>query len=217
MRCAAFAGGRRVFDLPIDHVIYGVHDLDAAAARLNGEHGLGFIRGGRHPGGTANSVAPIEPPQYLELITVVDRAGENAKLVEREMNGDERFVGWAIAPDDLDAVAARLGIEPFAGSIENPDGSTGSWRILGDTNDSAYPFFIEYDGDAGVRRRRWAERRADAGNNWVRGVTFVEVGADPERMRAWIGDDTIPVRCIEGEHGVLAVGLATERGEIVLR
>jgi hypothetical protein len=203
--------------VPIDHVIYGVQDLDAAAARLNGEHGLGFIRGGRHPGGTANSVAPIEPPQYLELIAVVDPAGDTARTIQREMNGEERLVGWAITPDNLDAVAERLGLEPIVGSIENPDGSTGSWRVVGDPEDSAYPFFIEYDGDADVRRRRWAERRAEAGNNWVRGVTFVEVGADPERMRAWIGDDTIPVRCIEGESGVLAVGLATEKGEIVLR
>jgi hypothetical protein len=203
--------------VPIDHVIYGVRDLDAAAARLNAEHGLGFIRGGRHPGGTANSVAPLEPPQYLELIAVVDPAGDTAQTIEREMNGEERLVGWAITPDDLDAVAARLGLEPLVGSIENPDGSTGSWRVVGDPDDNAYPFFIEYDGDAEVRRRRWAERRAESGNNWVRGVTFVEVGADAARMREWIGDETIPVRCIEGEQGVLAVGLATEKGEIVLR
>lgn len=201
----------------IDHVIYGVHDLDAAAARLNAEHELGFVRGGRHPGGTANSIAPLEPPQYLELISVADPAGESAQMIQRAMDGEERLVGWAIEPDDLDAVAARLGLEPFVGSIENPNGSTGSWRLVGDTQDNAYPFFIEYDGDPEVRRRRWAERRAESGNNWVRAITFVEVGADPDRMRAWIGDDTIPVRCLQGEQGVLAVGLATERGEIVLR
>jgi hypothetical protein len=201
----------------IDHVIYGVQDLDTAAARLNGEHGLGFIRGGRHPGGTSNSIAPLDPPQYLELIAVADPAGELAQMLAREMNGDERLVGWAIEPDDLDVVAARLGVEPIGGSIENPDGSTGSWRIVGDTDDSAFPFFIEYEGDTEVRRRRWAERRAEAGNNWVRAVTFVEVGADLGRMREWIGDDSVPVRCIEGERGVLAVGLATEKGEIVLR
>jgi hypothetical protein len=133
------------------------------------------------------------------------------------MDGAERFVGWAIEPDDLDAVASRLGIEPLVGSIENPNGSTGTWRIVGDTSDSAFPFFIEYDGDPEVRRRRWAERRAESGNNWVRAITFVEVGADADRMRAWIGDDSIPVRCLEGEQGVLAVGFATDKGEIVIR
>jgi hypothetical protein len=201
----------------IDHVIYGVQDLDAAAARLNAEHGLGFIRGGRHPGGTSNSIAPLDPPQYLELIAVVDPAGELAQMLARGMDGEDRLVGWAIETDDLDAVASRLGIEPYAGSIENHDGSTGTWRVVGDPNDNALPSFIEYDGDPEVRRRRWAERRADSGNNWVRAVTFVEVGADVDRMREWIGDDSIPVRCIEGERGVLAVGLATEKGEIVLR
>jgi hypothetical protein len=203
--------------LRIDHVIYGVHDLDVAAARLNGEHELGFVRGGRHPGGTMNSIAPLESPQYLELITVADPAGETAEMLQREMDGEERLVGWAIEPDDLDAVAARLGIEPFVGSIDNPNGSSGTWRIVGNEEDSAFPFFIEYDGDPEVRRRAWAERRAEAGNNWVRAITFVEVGADAEAMRAWIGDDSIPVRCIEGERGVLAVGLASEKGEIVIR
>lgn len=201
----------------IDHLIYGVHDLDVAAARLNADHELGFVRGGRHPGGTANSIAPLEPPQYLELIAVADPAGETAQMIQRSMDGEERLVGWAIEPDDLDAVAARLGLEPFVGSIENPNGSTGSWRIVGDATDNAFPFFIEYDGDAEVRRRSWAERRAESGNNWVRAITFVEVGADADRMRAWIGDDTIPVRCLEGEQGVLAVGLATEKGEIIIR
>ncbi len=201
----------------IDHVIYGVQDLDAGAARLNREHGLGFIRGGRHPGGTTNSIAPLDPPQYLELIAVADPEGQLARTLERWIDGEDRLVGWAIETDDLDAVAARVGLEPSAGSIENHDGSTGTWRVVGDANDNALPFFIEYDGDPDVRRRRWAERRADSGNNWVRSVTFVEVGADPDRMREWIGDDSIPVRCIEGERGVLAVGLATEKGEIVLR
>ena len=28
----------------LDHVIYGVRDLDEAAALLNREHGLGFLR-----------------------------------------------------------------------------------------------------------------------------------------------------------------------------
>jgi len=31
----------------LDHVIYGVRDLDETAARLNTEHGLGFLRAGR--------------------------------------------------------------------------------------------------------------------------------------------------------------------------
>lgn len=202
--------------MAIDHVIYGVQDLDAAAVRLNGEYGLGFIRGGRHPGGTANSIAPLQPPQYLELIAVADPAGELAQLLRREMNGGERLVGWAIETDDLDAVGVRLGIAPVGGSIENSDGSTGSWRIVGNAGDSAYPFFIEYDGEGELRRHRWAERRADVGNNWVSAVTFVEVGADREGMREWIADDDVPVRCIEGERGVLSVGLATEKGEIVL-
>jgi hypothetical protein len=57
----------------LDHVIYGTRDLEQTAAALEREHGLAFQRGGRHPGGTINMVAPLEPPQYLELLAVARR------------------------------------------------------------------------------------------------------------------------------------------------
>ena len=56
----------------IDHVIYATQDLDAAAARLESEHGLVADGGGRHAGiGTENRIVPLGGG-YLELIAVVD-------------------------------------------------------------------------------------------------------------------------------------------------
>src|SRR3990170_2594576 len=49
----------------IDHVIYGVVDVDATAERLRREHGLGSLPGGRHLGGTTNRLVPLEPPTFL--------------------------------------------------------------------------------------------------------------------------------------------------------
>ena len=52
----------------IDHVIYATQDLDAAAARLESEHGLVADGGGRHAGiGTENRIVPLGGG-YLELI-----------------------------------------------------------------------------------------------------------------------------------------------------
>jgi len=59
----------------LDHVIYGTRYLEQTAAAFEREHGLTFRRGGRHPGGTINMVAPLEPPQYLELLAV-ERIGD---------------------------------------------------------------------------------------------------------------------------------------------
>ena len=69
----------------LDHVVYGVTDLAEAAARLETEHGLRFIPGGRHPGGTVNSVAPLAPPQ-LRAVAIASPGGE-VVLSDRSATG----------------------------------------------------------------------------------------------------------------------------------
>jgi hypothetical protein len=202
----------------LDHVIYGARDLEEAAARLEQQHGLRFLRGGRHPGGTVNSVAPLAPPQYVELLAV--EVEEVVDAVTRELEallaGGRTLVGWGIVVDDIEAVAARVGRDIEPGSITAADGSTSSWRVVA-SDDSSQPFFIAYDGDLDARRRRWQERVREAGNEGFGGFTFVEVGGDPERMRAWLGDARLPVRFVSGRSGLHAVGIAGPTGEIVLR
>ena len=202
----------------LDHVIYGARDLRDTAARLEEEHGLRFLRGGRHPGGTVNSLAPLEPPQYLELLAV-EEVGVGDALT-RELDAllaeGRTLVGWGIVVDDIDVVAARLGRYIEAGSIAAADGSTSSWRVVA-SDDSSMPFFIAYDGDLDARLKRWQERVREAGNESLGGFTFVEVGDDPERMRAWLGDADLPIRFVNGRPGLHAVGIAGRAGEIVLR
>ena len=113
-------------------------------------------------------------------------------------------------------IAARLGRDIEAGSIAAADGSTSSWRVVA-SDDSSMPFFITYDGDLDARLRRWQERVREAGNESLGGFTFVEVGDDPERMRAWLGDADLPIRFVNGRPGLHAVGIAGRTGEIVLR
>jgi Glyoxalase-like domain len=55
--------------LHIDHIVWGVDDLDRAAAQVQERYGLASVPGGRHPGwGTANRIIPLGP-SYLELAT----------------------------------------------------------------------------------------------------------------------------------------------------
>jgi hypothetical protein len=127
------------------------------------------------------------------------------------------LLGWGIEVDDIEAVAQRLGRPVETGSIVNDDGSTGSWRFVEDPDDLSLPFFISYDADPAVRRERWADRVAEAGNSEFGGFTFVEVGGDRKRVEALIDDGAFPVRFVSGRPGLHAVGIEGPEGEIVLR
>ncbi|HEX9969908.1 MAG TPA: VOC family protein, partial [Acidimicrobiales bacterium] len=88
----------------VDHVVYGVRDLDVAAARLADDFGLHAEAGGEHPGfGTANRLVGLGEA-YLELL-----AGPPVEAVLGD--GPDRLLGWMVVSDDIEADAARLGIE----------------------------------------------------------------------------------------------------------
>jgi hypothetical protein len=201
----------------LDHVIYGARDLDEAASRLGREHGLGFLGGGRHPGGTVNSVAALAPPQYLELLAVEELGDDVSREFARLIGAGRTLIGWGIEVDDIEAVAERLGRPAETGSIVYDDGTTGSWRFVEDPDDLSLPFFISYDADPAVRRKRWSDRVAEAGNGEFGGFTFVEVGGDRKQIEALTGDSGFPVRFVSGRPGLHAVGIDGPEGEIVLR
>ena len=113
----------------IDHLIYGVRDLDAAAARL-ADLGLSSYFGGTHPGlGTSNRIVPLGQ-SYIELLAPAP--------FERD-----RFVGWMLRgvplPDDA------LPMERV-----REDGTVLRWRLSGLTAPSVWeidplaPVFIEW-------------------------------------------------------------------------
>jgi hypothetical protein len=184
----------------IDHVIYATQQLDAAAARLEAEHGLVAHGGGRHTGiGTENRIVPLGGG-YLELIAVADhaeaeRSALGHELARRISERGEGLMGWVVAVDDVVAEAGRTGAEL---SIIERDGLRA--RIAGVATamaEPALPFFIERDpgiADPGAT--------GDAG-----GITWVEVAGDAARLRAWIGDADLPVRVSDGPPALLGIGI----------
>ena len=207
----------------MDHVIYAVDDLDAAATVIFDREGLASVPGGRHEGwGTANRIVPLGE-SYLELITVVDveeaEQSEFGRAVRRALTEDHPLVGWVVATDDIDGVAKRLELEVEEKSREAEDGSTLSWRVAGierALKSGALPFFVQWDvpperhpGAADVRHE------TDA-----RGIAWVEVCADDrDEVREWLGDDAqdLPVRITDGDPALAAAAIETGGGEIVLR
>jgi hypothetical protein len=203
----------------IDHVVLAVRDLDAAGDRLARDHGLTTLPGGSHPGwGTANRIAPLGEA-YVELLAVVDpevaRTTDLGRtLLEVTADGD---AWWALclADDDLDATAARLGLEIEPGSRVRPDGVVVGWRGAGidaSARTPDLPFFIAWDVPPGAHPGETPVEHACG----AAGIAWVEIAADPVAFDAWTGDAGIPVRLVAGPAGVRRVALATRDGDLIL-
>ena len=186
--------------MKIDHVIIAASDLDAAAARVEGEYGLKVEPGGRHQGmGTHNRIVPVGGG-YLELLAVADpREAAGSELgravsARIESAGDGPM-GWAVAVDDIAPVARLLGTDV---SEISRQGLTA--RLTGVAEAMAepfLPFFIQRD--PGI-----ADPGATGDGD---GIEWVEVAGDPRKLADWLGGADLPVRVVEGEPAVLAVGV----------
>jgi len=201
--------------LRIDHVVYACADLDATADRFRRDHGLDSAEGGRHASwGTANRIVPLGE-QYLELIAVVAEDDARATvfggaLLDRLADGDGWFLA-VLATDDVGSVAARLGMDVVEGSRRRPDGTEVRWRMTGledPKRDPWLPFFIEWDVAPELHP---GAARAGHGVR-VEGIARVEIGGDPDRLRAWVGED-LPFAIVDGGPGIRRVVLATADGE----
>lgn len=188
----------------IDHVIYGTRDLAAAAARIESELGLEVHPGGRHEGlGTENRIVPLGGG-YIELLAVADRNEAEASdlgraLLARLEDGPDGLLGWAVAVDDVEAVAGRLGT-PVT-TIKRQGLSAHLTGLAEAMSEPFLPFFIHRDPqfpDPGAT--------SDAG-----GITWVEVAGDRARLADWLGGATLPLRIVDGREGVRALGIGSRR------
>ena len=184
----------------IDHLILATSDLDAAAARLEAEHGLRATGGGRHDGlGTHNRIVPLADG-FIELLAVADpeeaeRSPLGRAVTARLRSAGEGLAGWVVEVDDVEAVARRLGTEVTAISRQ---GMTA--RLTGVAQAAAspcLPFFISRD-----------EGIPDPGAGATGAIEWVEVAGDPRTIEAWLGDAELPVRITEGEPALLAAGVS---------
>lgn len=205
----------------IDHVVLAVADLDASAERLWEEHGLRFAPGGRHPRwGTANMIAPIGR-DYVELLSVVDEGVGSETVLGRTLlelsSAGDRWFSVCLADDDVEATAARLGLEVQPGSRTRPDGTEVRWRGAGieERGDDLWlPFFISWDMPSELH----PGAAPSAHRVPVEGIAWAEVGGNEDRLRDWLGGADAPIRVVGGDPRVHAVSVGLRGGgEIVLR
>jgi Glyoxalase-like domain len=205
-------GGR---GLELDHVVLGVADLEAAAARLHERHRLTAVEGGRHKAaGTSNWIVPLDDA-YIELLTVEDPARAQDSpfgrwMLERAGKPDA-WIGWCLRTDDLDGVCARLGVDPHPmarGALR--------WRIAGVERawrDPSVPFFIQWDAP----RSEWPGRAGGPTQASDARLTAVEVGADEAVLRDWAGELPGTIRVTAGPPCVHSVTVAGAGGVEVIR
>lgn len=185
--------------LEIDHIVFCVRDLQAAADALRSSHGLTARRGGRHPGhGTENQIVPLGS-SYLELVGVVDSREAAASSFGSwvEDHADDELMPHALClrSDDLDGLCASLGLRASPMSRTRPDGVELHWRFAGleETISRGMPFYIEWQvqaehhpgwlSEAGVTQPAdvevWLEGDRALLESRTAGAPGVHIGAGP--------------------------------------
>jgi hypothetical protein len=200
----------------IDHVVYGVRDLDADAEALLARTGLASVPGGRHAGrGTANRIVPLGIG-YLELLAVVDdvEAGRSSWGAWARSAGTG-LTAWCVSVPDLDAVCARLGLVADEWSRTRPDGVELRWRLAGVEQALAeplLPFFIEWRIEPALHPQ------AATAPHRVRpaGIASLQLTGDEDRLRDWLGGIEVPVDVAPGPPAIRSLTIATDATPILL-
>ncbi len=148
----------------LDHIIIGVHDLEAATAIFSDKLGLVASGGGVHAtGDTANRIIVIGNT-YLELIAVRTPAEAQQSMVNRLAKG-EGYLNFVLTSNDIQADSAAMKqrgvsiIGPKKGSLNAGDGRSRAWQrtdVERPDLTQHYPFLIQHDSAGEEKRKRLA-------------------------------------------------------------
>jgi hypothetical protein len=117
---------------------------------------------------------------------------------------------WCFQTDDLDTVAARLGLVPEARGRLRPDGVKLSWRAAGladSLKESWLPFFVAWDDATQHPGLTPVTHRAPP-----LGIAWVELATDdPLRLARYTAGDDADVRVVDGAPGDAGVGIVQDK------
>ncbi|MEU4331175.1 VOC family protein [Nonomuraea dietziae] len=203
--------------MSLDHLVYAVPDLEEGVAAFAERTGVRPVKGGSHPGGTANYLVGLGPTAYLEIIGPDPEVeGARPRAFGLETLTEARLAAWAIRPEDLDATverARRLGYDPgevHPLSRRTPDGTLLEWRLTRRDDPAAIrpvPFLIDWGATA---------HPAASGLPQLTLAAFAAVTPEAEGLRADLDAVGADLDVEEGPEVVLRAVLDTPNGKVEL-
>jgi len=140
----------------IDHLIYGVPDLESGMDEIESLLGVRPVLGGRHAQwGTQNALLSLGSSAYLEIMAADPDAaapGEGV-LFGLDQFKKSRMITWVLRTESIDvlwkkAVAAGVELGPVsAGTRVKEDGASLTWRLSDPSRlplGGAVPFLIDW-------------------------------------------------------------------------
>ncbi|GAG19395.1 unnamed protein product, partial [marine sediment metagenome] len=140
----------------LDHVVFGVPDLESGVRSFAKALGATPAFGGRHESiGTHNAILPLRGGHYLELIAPDPSCPHPPLGVPWGLDTLEeaRLITWAAATQDIDAAverAKKAGYDPGAVievARDTPEGERLTWRLTISAEFAAeglVPFLIDW-------------------------------------------------------------------------
>jgi hypothetical protein len=140
----------------VDHIMWGVSDLDRGIAYIEDKTGLKAVFGGQHPSrGTRNALISLGERQYLEILAPDPEQPDVREGRVEVLKGlaQPRILTWAAGANEIESIEKRVRAAGFittgviAGSRKKPNGTLLRWKSLavnGHDGD-VVPFLIEWN------------------------------------------------------------------------
>ncbi|MEU5864968.1 VOC family protein [Nonomuraea sp. NPDC047529] len=203
-------------DRHLDHLVYAVPDLLKGVEDFAGRTGVRPVRGGSHPGGTANYLVRFGPDAYLEIIGPDPESEVRPRAFGLETLTEPRLAAWAVHPRDLDKtveLARERGYDP--GDVQplsrrTPSGELLEWRLTRREDPAAVrpvPFLID-----------WGSTTHPAATDLplVGLVSFAAVHPDPGALRRDLAALDVTLDVTEGPEPALRAVIDTPLGHVTL-
>ena len=202
----------------VDHIMWGVRDLDEGIAFVEEHTSIKAAIGGVHPNrGTRNALISLGERQYLEILApdpaqaVMDGRAAFLKTLTKP-----QIITWAAGTRDIGAIEKSVEAAGYetegiqAGSRKKPDGSVLEWRnlTLKGHDGNIIPFVIE-----------WGPSSTHPSVDSPAGCKLKELRLehpDPEKMNGFLEAMGFEVRIGEGQAPKVSALIATPKGDFEL-
>ncbi len=205
--------------LSLDHVIFGVPELQSSIEDFKKRTGVAPAFGGRHESlGTHNALLPLKGGCYLELIAL-DPSSPNPPLGvpwDLDTLEEPRLISWAVATRDIAASVEHsrsAGYDPGKAievARETPDGERLVWQLTISGTlpaDGLVPFLIDWGDSPHPSQTSEAHCSIEG---------FSASHPDPESVRTMLGALGASLNVSRGDEPLLRGSIVGPAGTIEL-